>query len=392
MKKLLSPKILIPVVVTVAAVVLLFSFGNPKKILGLMLSFNRIYLIWFVLLMIVYEVVRFFQWRVLLRDEGVKVSLQAQVFSFAGGEATRFVPVGNYFQNYLLTSAEGTDFTYSSAATTLIILFEVAVSLTALVILGLDGWVWLRPLIVVGVAAVALLGWLAYKRRDHLRRPDWIRRRARLNRLVDRAADEIKTFDKGVVSIIGWRTLSVSYALAAGYLVAGGAALYVVLRGIGVNNVSFGEVLAVYFFSLAFGLIFPLPVDIGVTELSGVGAFLVIGVDRNAAVSAMLLNRFLTITSSIAIAIAVAFILHGELRKALNGRKGASAQAGGSDAGERAPDGSDRGGREPPERGPGAPGQPGEPPRTQRTAVDRGDTTEHDRDPEPEDTSGNAVT
>jgi len=80
------------------------------------------------------------------------VPFNARLFSFAGGEATRFLPIGNYFENYLLTAAEGVDFGFSSAVTTVTVLLEVAVSLTGLVILGLGNWWWIRPLILLGCA------------------------------------------------------------------------------------------------------------------------------------------------------------------------------------------------------------------------------------------------
>ncbi len=58
-----------------------------------------------------------------------------------------------------------------------------------------------------------------------------------------------------------------------------------------------------YFFSLAVGLLFPVPVDFGVMEASGTGGFLAYGAQEFAAVSAMLLNRVLSLASSLVIAL-----------------------------------------------------------------------------------------
>jgi hypothetical protein len=96
--------------------------------------------------------------------------------------------------------------------------------------------------------------------------------------------------------------------------------LYVSLTGVGWTQTPFVPVLGVYFFSLAFALIVPLPVDIGVTELSGVAAFLAIGVDRNAAISAMLINRVLTVGFSLVIFLVVAIITRDEAKKVWNAR------------------------------------------------------------------------
>jgi uncharacterized membrane protein YbhN (UPF0104 family) len=89
-----------------------------------------------------------------------------------------------------------------------------------------------------------------------------------------------------------------------------------VSRGLGIQ-LPLGGALAVYFFSLAFSLIFPLPVDIGVLEVSGVGAFLAQGVHKPPAVGAVLINRVLSFGSALAIAVAGMLILHDELRQAM---------------------------------------------------------------------------
>src|SRR5690242_21674824 len=51
--------------------------------------------------------------------------------------------------------------------------------------------------------------------------------------------------------------------------------------GLGVDGLSLGQAVAAYLFSLAFGLIFPLPVDIGVNEASGVAALLAMGIGKS---------------------------------------------------------------------------------------------------------------
>ena len=74
--------------------------------------------------------------------------------------------------------------------------------------------------------------------------------------------------------------------------------------------------------SLAFSLILPIPVDVGVLEISGAGAFLAIGIQggKNAALSAMLMNRILSLIASLAIAAVVMLIVRGEFRAALRDR------------------------------------------------------------------------
>jgi len=108
--------------------------------------------------------------------------------------------------------------------------------------------------------------------------------------------------------------------LCAVYLVIAGIGLHVITHGLGLGNVTLGQALAVYFFSLAIGLIIPIPMDIGLTEFGGVGALLVIGVNRNAAVGVMLLNRVLSIVAALLIALVAMAFLRDELRAVLRDR------------------------------------------------------------------------
>lgn len=317
MKRLLQPKILIPVILSAALIAALLAFANVQKLVALMEGFQKIYLIWFLLLMVAYEVVRGAQWHLLLHALDIHVPLRTQIFAFAGGEVTKSMPIGNYFQNYLLQQSKGSDFGRTSAATTIIILIEVVVSLIGVVLLGLGSWSgWLRPIIVVGVGVILIAVW-AYRRFHlHPRTPRWIRE----HRTMRKAMDEFKQFREGAADLFHPRVLGPAMLLGAAYTIIAGAALYLVVRGLNVNGASLPETLAVYYFSLGFSLMIPIPVDVGVLEISGVGAFLAVGVSKNAAVGAMLINRVLSIAASIAIAGVVMLIFHGEFRAALKQR------------------------------------------------------------------------
>jgi len=109
MKTLLKPKVLIPIILSVALIVALLAFADIKKVAAVLSSFQKIYLLWFFLLMVVYEVVRGAQWHFLLKSMDIRVPLRTQIFAFAAGEVTKSMPIGNYFQNYLLQQSKGTD-------------------------------------------------------------------------------------------------------------------------------------------------------------------------------------------------------------------------------------------------------------------------------------------
>jgi uncharacterized protein (TIRG00374 family) len=314
MKKLLSPKVVIPVILSVAVLVGLLFFGNVRQVIRLMEGFDRPYLLWFVMLMVVYEVVRGVQWHYLLQSMDIRVPLRAQIFAYAVGEVTKSIPVGNYFQNYVLQEAEGTDFARSSAATTFIILIEVFVSLMGVAIIGLGAWSsWLRPVILIGLPVFGFIAWAAHARHTYPRTPQWVKE----HKFLLQALDAFKQFREGAAALFRPHVVGIAVLLGAIYVIVGASALYLVVRGLGIGGVSLWQVWAVYFFSLAFSLIIPLPMDIGATEISGVGAFLALGMSKGNAVGAMLVNRALSFGSAIAIALVLLVILHDQFRAAL---------------------------------------------------------------------------
>jgi len=310
MKRLLQPKVIIPLILSLALLGALLAVADLKKVVGLMSNFRHLYLAFFLLLIGAYEVVRGFQWHVLLRALNLKVPLVGQIFAFALGEITKSLPIGNYFQNYVLQQAEGSDFGRSASASTMIVLIEVAVSLLGLIVLGLGSWTgWLRPVIIVGVLVFGVVITVVYRLYHGAAGPPrWMTKNKHLRGVLD----ALRTFREGTRDLLHPRVLTIPVLLGTLYLIVAGSGLFVVARGLEVSSLTFTQALAVYFFSLAFSLIFPLPIDIGVAEVSGVGALAALGIDRNVAISIMLVNRVLTLGASIAIATVTTLVLHDE--------------------------------------------------------------------------------
>lgn len=316
--KLLRPKIVVPVVLGAGMVVAIFALADARKVIAVILGFQRRYLLYFLLLMILYEVLRCAQWSYLLRSLGIRASLRSQIFSFSVGEITKSLPIGNYFQNYMLRQSQGTNFGRSSVATSLILLTEVVVSLLGVLLLGLGMWTdWLRPTILIGGAVVVglvALAWALYPQlRGSARTPRWMLRYSALRRVVA----EFAQYRSGVGEVARPQVLAVQMLLSALYLTTAGVGLYMLARGVGVDWISVQEVLAVYFFSLAIGLIVPIPVDIGLIEISGVGALAAVGVSRDVGLGIMLLNRIVSLCSATLIALVVIAWLRDELRASL---------------------------------------------------------------------------
>ena len=122
------------------------------------------------------------------------------------------------------------------------------------------------------------------------------------------------------MALVQPRILAIQGLFTALDLLIGGTVLYLAVRGLGIGHVSFWQALDVYFFSLAFVLITPIPLDLGLIEVSGVGALVALGVDETAAVGVMLINRVLSIGASVAIALVAVVVLRGELRTAFQER------------------------------------------------------------------------
>lgn len=306
LKWLLRPAVLIPAILGAGLLVVLFTLADARKVLAVMEGFQRSYLLLFLLLMVVYFVLRAVQWHYLLHALGIRAPVHSQIFAYSLGELTKSLPIGNYFQNYLLRQSQGTQISVSSVATTLILLTEVVVSLLGVLIFGLGGWTeWLRPFILGGAVALGLLMALGYTLRRVLRVPRWLAERPNIRRLLD----ELEHSRAGIRALARPRVLLVETLLSVAYLGVAGVGLYCITRGVGLTEVTLDQALAVYCLSLAVGLLVPIPVDFGLIELSGAGALTAIAVGRNAALGVMLINRILSIAATSALGIAVALML-----------------------------------------------------------------------------------
>ncbi len=316
------PRVVLPVVVGGVLLMALLAMGNVHDVAAQLGRFQPRFLAAFVAVLLAYEVVRCLQWGFLLRALGIRVPPRTQVLTYVTGEVMKCLPIGNFVPDYVLRRSQGTDFGLASSVTLAINLLEVALTLLGLVVLGVPAWGWLRPLIVGGLAAFALLVWLC------VRWLAWVRARSAATSAlhlparfaghprVRAAQEELRQFRAGGAQVLRLRVLLPAALLSATYLALGGLGLAVLAWGLGLTQVTVGQALTVYCFSLAFATVIPLPMDLGSTELGGVGVFLAlgIGVGKSAAVGVMLLDRTLALGSSFALALVVGLVLQSELR------------------------------------------------------------------------------
>ena len=146
------------------------------------------------------------------------------------------------------------------------------------------------PAALVVLGGLAIIVGLLYLLMRVARLPRWLTSNPRLRWLVEEAG----RFREASMLLGHPRLLAIQAGLGALYLAVGGTGLYVILQGLGLHQISLPQALGVYAFSLAVGLLAPLPLDLGVIEVSGVGALVASGVPQSLAVSAMLLQRVLS--------------------------------------------------------------------------------------------------
>jgi hypothetical protein len=314
--KLLRPRVIIPVVVSVALIAGLLSFANAPRVVGLIVRLDPLYLGIFFGLMVAYQAVRCLQWLYLLHHLKVRVPLRSQIFSYLGGALAKYLPVGSYFQNYLLYETREVDPAVTSAATTLIVLTEPAASMVMVFVIGIDGWGWLRWLIGIGLPLGVAFGVGLYKWLDRHGVPRWIKRRPRLKRV----ADGLERFLEGVGRVAHGRLLLVQGLVAGCYVAIGGIGLYVVELMLRQHGVSVFSAMAAYGFSLTAALVVPVFTDIGTLEVSGVAALISEGASRHAAVAMMVFDRVLIIATSFIFFAAASIAWRDLLSRALGSR------------------------------------------------------------------------
>jgi hypothetical protein len=283
----------------------LLWFGDIHKVLTLIGRFRRVYLIWFMLLLAAYEVVRGLLWHVLMGTLIARAPAPMLTFAFAGGEAAKFVPTGTYLQNYLLQRYAGIDFVASSAATTWMILSEIVVALLGVVVFGVGGWsAPLRLAIAIILAAIIWATRVYLIRTPTSRGAGWQSR----NPILRRMHDAIRRFREGANMISQPWIVGITVLLTAVYVILAGAGLYAVVRGLGITDVSFWQATGVSCFGLAFYVI------LGSLEAAEVGAFIGIGVNKSDAVSAILVTRGLSVGGTLVMALLVLAALRNQWR------------------------------------------------------------------------------
>jgi uncharacterized membrane protein YbhN (UPF0104 family) len=216
-----------------------------------------------------------------------------------GGELTKAVPAGQYFQAYLLRQARGVPIACSAAATTIILRLEVVVSAAIVVLLGVGPWMWVRPAALVVLAASSALVLLVKWRPGRGQVQARVHRYPRLRPAWLWWTDFVRWAD----ILLRPRAIGVATALCAGYMACAALGLWAIVAALSIPGIGLHEALGVYAFVLGLELTIAIPTDLGVLEVSGLAVLMAYGLPRADALTVMLTQRILStiLVSSIAV-------------------------------------------------------------------------------------------
>jgi uncharacterized membrane protein YbhN (UPF0104 family) len=283
------------------------------KLASLLTGLRPVYLAAAVVLILGYTGLQLVQWLYLLDHLGIVAPRRDASFAFVGGNLTKYLPGGSYFQNYLLYETSRVDPALSFVATTLMVLLEPAVGLILLFVIGIDGWVWLRWLLGIGLPLALLFAAGLYLFIESPVLPRWLTNR----RLYAAVADQVVRFRDGLGRIARPRVLVTTVGLSAALVLLEGLALYMVARALRIDSLSITAALAAYYFSIGVALIVPIFTNLGTLEAGGVAALIALGVSREGAVAVMVLDRALIIALAIVLAMVTSLAFRDLLGRAL---------------------------------------------------------------------------
>jgi uncharacterized membrane protein YbhN (UPF0104 family) len=308
-KKLLHPQVIVPTLLSAGFLAFVLTFANANAVSDEIATALPSVLVPVFLLMLLYLTVKAVQWRLYLARLGIRPGWQALLVPYAGGEMGNSLPMGVFVENYLLKGSLGSEIGRSSAATSWMLITEVAVCLIALLVVGVPGWPWLRPLVLAILLGMVLAGALLFQSRfASATLETWAKRSQRLHPLAEGA----QQFLESGRQLFSWQTFVYGLPLTAIYLGAQVAALAIVGATL---SPGFGwhEALAAFAFSLGVVLVVPLLPHLGSVEASGLGVLLQFGLSKNLAVGSFLTLRLLATGTILLVGSVIMLLLHHEV-------------------------------------------------------------------------------
>jgi uncharacterized membrane protein YbhN (UPF0104 family) len=315
LRSLLNFRTLAATILGIIVLATLLSFSDIKQVWQIMQAFP-VYAIGVLFGLVVgREVLRSVQWRIFLNAVGIHASRREAFLSLAGGDAAQILPGGLYFQDLLISRELNTGVSEPMDATTLMIWLEVTISMLALALFGLPGIPALRPIMAFCGAGSLVVLFLAHTRALHpvLNMVHRLQNKGgeRQRKLFDKLLVGLEHFIGSFGTLSHPKVLLSGLALCAAYMTLTFYGFYLVCVYLHIDSIGLAQATAIYSFVLAVVDINPLPSDLGVSELTGVGGFLAFHVSAAAGLAAMLTFRILLLVSEEIVA-AFAFLVFRE--------------------------------------------------------------------------------
>jgi uncharacterized membrane protein YbhN (UPF0104 family) len=253
-----------------------------------------------VLLAIPFFVLRLLTWRLLLAQVGIVAPLRPTLAAFCAGELSKSLPFGVYLESYAIARLAGLGergLVAAAVATTGLDVSVGAVTFAAGMLIGLPGVDWFRPL-VIGITAawiVVYLGlWL------------WVqsgRASGAIGRVIGEAAAAARSLLRPA--------LLRAVATTSAYLAISVIVLWMILEALGLGSFGIGAAVTVVVITALVNVILPIPIELGITEISGVGVLSSLGVEPHQAAVVMLGYRLATSGALTIVALPLLVYLRG---------------------------------------------------------------------------------
>lgn len=245
-----------------------------------------------VLLAIPYFALRTLTWHLLLEQVGVRAPVRQTIAAFSAGELTKSLPGGIYLETYVLARLERLaerDIVGAAVATTGVDVMVGTVSFLTAMAIGLPGRGWFRWLLIsVAGAWIVLFAvvWVVIRWWRPHERPaaaGWVR-------AVGRIGGEAIDAASRLVRPEAVRPLAATAASLLAYAVV----LWLILGAVGIGDIGFGAAVGVVTITSLANDLLPIPTELGLTEITGVGVLGAYGISAPEAAIVMLGYRVLT--------------------------------------------------------------------------------------------------
>lgn len=292
LRYILNPKVIVSTLLSAALLAFVLTFANSGEVGDELKEAVASALLPTFFLTVLYLGAKLIQWRIYLGRLGLKPGWQELLVPYAGGEMGNSLPMGVYLENYLLKGSMGSGVGRSAAATTWMLITEIATCLVALLALGVPSWPWVRPVAAFLAAGMLLTGFFFFRTR-FVRA--WLERWRPSKRWLCYVREGIKDFLEGSHRLFSWHTFVYGLPLTAVYLGAQATALYMIGKVLiaPTQPWNWTQAATAFAFSLVIVLMVPVLPHLGSVEVSGLGVLLTFGISKNLAVGGFLALRLL---------------------------------------------------------------------------------------------------